>query len=436
MMPATGRTSLHVLTVGHKDHGKSTALGHMLLKLKQIDTSEYKEIEAETTLRKLETFKFAWITMRRKEERFHRSGTLTIDISRTPLQTSKHVITLLDAPGHQGFVKNMIKGASIADAAILFVSAKDNEGIQNQTIEHTWLCRTLGIRQIIVVISKMDSANWSEKRFSVLKAEVIKLLGDVGYNIEEIKIVPVSGWTGDNLVERSPNMSWYKGPTLYQGLDNLEPPDRLLNEKLPLRVPIQKAVTVAGVGTVILAKVETGTLRQGDRILIEPSGKESKVKSIQMWHKDVDVANPGDGVGIKLRGIERSDIDRGFVICHPNKRPAIVYPDGCIIGKIFILPDCRTTIREGFIPDIHVHEAQIKCRFVEFISKLDPATFEPLQERPEFLRANDAASIKISPLKPIIIERYSEMPSMGRFAIRERGKTIAVGIVDEVKERG
>ncbi|MEO0242783.1 MAG: GTP-binding protein [candidate division WOR-3 bacterium] len=434
-MSERGKISLHLLTAGHKDHGKSTALGHMLLQLGQIDLSEFKEIEKETSLRNLEKFKFAWIMMRREDERYHKSGTLTIDISRTPLRTPNYIVTLVDAPGHQDFVKNMIKGASISDAVILFVSAKSNEGVQRQTIEHVWLCKTLGIKQVIVAISKMDLVNWSEERFNELKAEVAKLLDGVGYDSRMIPFIPISGLKGDNLVKRSENMPWYKGPTLYEAIDKLEPPDASLKEKLPLRIPIQKAMNVTGIGTVILGKIETGFLRRGDHVLIMPSGKESSVKSIQMWHKDLEVAKPGDGVGIKLRGIAMADVDRGFVICHPNEPPPVIYPSGFIISKIIVLPECRTVIREGFMPDIHIHEAQSRCRFVELISKLDPATFEPIEDHPKILKANDAASIKIAPLKPLVVEKYSKIPSMGRFVLRERGITIAVGIIDDIKER-
>ncbi|MEM1522178.1 MAG: GTP-binding protein [Thermofilaceae archaeon] len=434
-MSSEGKKSLHIIAVGHKDHGKSTALGHMLLQLGQIDLSEFKEIEKETLLRKKESFKFAWITMRRKDERFHTSGTLTIDISRTPLQTRNYIVTLVDAPGHPDFVHNMIKGASIADAAILFVSAKDNEGIQRQTIEHIQLCKTFGIRQVIVAISKMDLVNWSEERFNELKAEVSKLLAKIGYDVTKIPFIPISGWTGDNLIKRSENMPWYQGPTLYEAIDKLEPPDSSYREKLPLRIPIQKTVNVTGVGTVVLGKVETGILQCGDKVIILPTGKESSVKSIQMWHKDLKIAKPGDGIGIKLRGVKEADVDRGFVICHPNERPPVVYPSGFIIGKIIILPECRSIIREGFMPDIHIHEAQARCRIIELISRLDPSTFEPIEDHPSILRANDAASVKIAPLKPLVVEKYSKIPSMGRFALREGGRTIAVGIIDDIKEK-
>lgn len=435
MMSKETKPSLHLLTVGHKDHGKSTALGHMLLQMGQIDMSEFKEIETETAQRKLGAFKFAWVTMRRKEERYLTSGTLTIDISRTPLQTRKYTVTLLDAPGHQDFVKNMIKGASMAESAILFVSAKANEGIQKQTIEHTWLCKTLGIKQVIVAISKMDLSNWSERRFVELKSEVTRLLDGIGYDSKKIAFIPISGWMGDNLVKKSLNMPWYKGPTLCEAIDDIEPPDRSLLERLPLRIPIQKSIDVAGVGTVVLGKIETGVLRCGDRVRIFPYGKESSVKSIQMWHKEMEVAKPGDGVGIKLRGVEKSDVDRGFVICHLDKQPTVVYPSGHVASKLIVLPECQSIIREGFMPDIHIHEAQLKCRFVELTGKLDPATFELIEERPHFLRSNEAASVKIAPLVPTVIERYSEIPFLGRFAVRERGMTIAVGIVENVQER-
>lgn len=436
-MSTEGKISLHVLAVGHKDHGKSTALGHMLLQLGQIDITEFKKIEKETMLRGLETFKFAWITMRRKEEREGsgrlKSGTLTIDISHTPLYTPKYIVTLVDAPGHSYFVHNMIKGASIADAAILFVSAKDNEGIQTQTIEHVRLCRIFGIPQIIVAISKMDTVNWSQDRFNELKTEVEKLLKSVGYNPSNILFIPISGWTGDNLVKRSENMPWYKGPTLYEAIDMLSPPDVSLKEKLPLRIPIQKVLNVSGVGIVVLGKVETGILRRGDRVLILPSRKESSVKSIQIWRKDVEVAKPGDGIGIKLRGIAMSDVNRGFVICHPDDPPPVVYPSGYIISKILILPECRSIIREGFTCNIHVHEAQSSCRFIELINKLDPATCEPIEDHPKILKANDAATVKIAPSKPLVIEKYSKIPLMGRFALRLE-RTIAVGIVEDIKE--
>ncbi|MEM2367884.1 MAG: GTP-binding protein, partial [Candidatus Bathyarchaeia archaeon] len=242
---------LNLVIMGHVDHGKSTTTGHMLYLAGVVDERTVKQYEEEARKLGKETFKFAWILDNLKEER---ERGLTIDLRFLKFETKKYYFTIIDAPGHRDFVKNMITGASQADGAILFVSAKRGEfeagiGPGGQTREHAFLAFTLGVNQLVVAINKMDdpTVNWSQERYNEVKNEVARMLKMVGYKVEKIPFVPTSGWTGDNLVKPSDKMPWYKGPTLLEALDVFEVPPKPLDK--PLRIPIQDVYSITGVGT-------------------------------------------------------------------------------------------------------------------------------------------------------------------------------------------
>ncbi len=424
---------LNLVVCGHVDHGKSTMMGHLLYLIGAIDDKTLKEYEEQAKALGKETFKFAWVLDRLKEER---ERGLTIDLCYMKFETDKYFFTLIDAPGHRDFIKNMITGASQADCAILVVSAKQGEyeagiGPQGQTREHAFLLKTLGVNQLIVAVNKMDdpSVNWSQARFNEVKSGIERLLRLVGYDVSKIPIIPVSAWTGDNLVKPSDKMPWYKGLTLFKALDIFEVPPKPIDK--PLRLPIQDVYSISGVGTVPVGRVETGVLREGDKVIFAPSGKVGEVRSIETHHVRIKEALPGDNIGFNVRGLSRTDIRRGDVAGPIDNPPTVVRE---FIGQIVVVYH-PTAIAAGYTPVLHIHTATVPVKFVELIAKINPRTGEVLEDHPSFLRTGDIALVRFQPLKPVVAELYSEFPQLGRFAIRDMGMTIAAGIVKEITQK-
>jgi elongation factor 1-alpha len=420
--------------MGHVDHGKSTTTGHLLYLAGVIDERTIKAYEEEAKKLGKETFKFAWVLDNLKEER---ERGLTIDLRFLKFETPKYFFTVIDAPGHRDFVKNMITGASQADAAILFVSAKRGEfeagiGPGGQTREHAFLAFTLGVHQLVVAVNKMDDASvgWKQERYEEIKNEISRMLKMIGYKVEKIPFVPTSGWTGDNLVKRSDKMPWYKGPSLLEALDVFEVPPKPLNK--PLRLPVQDVYTITGVGTVPVGRVETGVLKEGDTVIFMPANVKGEVKSIETHHVRVPKAEPGDNIGFNVRGISKTDIRRGDVCGHVDNPPTVAKE---FVGQIIVIYH-PTAIAAGYTPVLHYHTGQVACQFVELIKKLDPRTGQTVEEKPSFLKTGDGALVRLQPLHPIAIETYTDFPELGRFAVRDMGTTIAAGVVKEITKKG
>jgi len=432
-MSKSEKPHLNLVIIGHVDHGKSTTMGHFLYLAGAVDDRIIKTYEEEAKKLGKESFKYAWILDSLKEER---ERGLTIDLRYLKFETPRFFFTIIDAPGHRDFVKNMITGASQADAAILFVSAKKGEfeagiGPGGQTREHAFLAFTLGVRQMIVCINKMDdpTVSWSEERYNEIKNEVSRMLRLVGYNVNKIPFIPTSGWTGDNLVKPSEKMPWYKGPTLYQALDSLEVPPKPVDK--PLRIPIQDVYSITGVGTVPVGRVETGVLKEGDKVIFMPSGKTGEVKSIETHHVRIPRAEPGDNIGFNVRGVSKTEVRRGDVVGHPDNPPTVAKE---FIGQIIVIYH-PTAIAAGYTPVLHVHTAQVACRFAELLKKIDPRTGQVVEENPAFLKTGDSAIVRFEPLRPVCLEVYTEFPELGRFAIRDMGTTIAAGVVKEITKK-
>ncbi len=423
---------LNLVVIGHVDHGKSTLMGHFLYKLGIVDERKFKEIEQVAEKMGKESWKYAWILDKYKEER---ERGLTIDLAYLKFETKKYEFTLIDAPGHRDFVKNMVTGASQADAALLVVSAKTGEyeaGVspEGQTREHIFLAKTMGIDQIIVAINKMDVTEppYSKERYEEVKAGVSRLLRMAGYKVSEINFIPTSGLVGDNLMERSDKMPWYTGPTLYEAFDMLKEPPRPVDK--PLRIPVQDVYSIRGVGTVPVGRVETGVLKVGDRVIFMPANKIGEVKSIETHHVRIEKAMPGDNIGFNVKGISRDELRRGDVAGHPDNPPTVVEE---FVGRIFVLYH-PTAVGAGYTPVLHIHTATVPVRFAELIRKLDPRTGATIEDNPAFIKQGDAAIVRFKPLKPVVVEKYSEIPQLGRFAIRDSGRTIAAGTVIDVKK--
>jgi len=417
---------LNLVFIGHVDHGKSTSVGRLLADTGNVDAYLIEKYRKMAEEKGKATFEFAWVMDSLKEER---ERGVTIDVAHKRFNTDKYYFTVIDAPGHRDFVKNMITGTSQADAAVLVVSAV--EGPQAQTKEHIFLARTLGVKQIIVGINKMDATKpaYSEEQYKKVKEDVSKILKSIGYKIDEIPFIPYSAFKGDNADKPSPNMPWYKGPTLLDALNNLKEPAKATN--LALRLPIQDVYTITGIGTVPVGRIECGVLKPETKVMFEPAHVVGEVKSIEMHHEQLPVAYPGDNVGFNVRGIAKNDVKRGDVAGPLDNPPSVAKT---FIAQIMVL-NHPSVITVGYTPVFHIHTAQVACTFLELQKKLDPATGAVKEENPQFLKTGDAAIVKIQPTRPMVIEKAKEFPQLGRFAIRDMGQTVAAGVCLDVEKR-
>ncbi|MEI6795670.1 MAG: translation elongation factor EF-1 subunit alpha [Methanomassiliicoccales archaeon] len=423
---ASEKPHMNIVFIGHVDHGKSTTVGRVLLETGAIDKfliEKYKKMAEE---KGKATFEFAWVMDNLKEER---ERGVTIDVSHKKFMTDKYYFTVIDAPGHRDFVKNMITGTSQADAAAVVVSAPD--GPQAQTKEHIFLARTLGVKQIIIVVNKMDATKpeWDEKQFQKTKDEVSSLLKTVGYKLDETPFVPISAYTGDNIAAKSAKMPWFKGDTLIEALNKLKVP--VAATGLALRLPIQDVYTITGIGTVPVGRVECGILKPDMKLIFMPSNKVGEVKSIEMHHEQLTQAVPGDNVGFNVRGIAKNDIKRGDVAGPIDNPPTVAKT---FIAQIVVL-NHPTAIPVGYTPVFHCHTAQVACTFIELQKTLDPKTGGTKEANPTFLKTGDVAIVKVEPTKPMVVEKAKDFPQLGRFAIRDMGQTVAAGMCIDVEKK-
>ncbi|PIZ80285.1 translation elongation factor EF-1 subunit alpha [Candidatus Pacearchaeota archaeon CG_4_9_14_3_um_filter_31_7] len=427
---AKEKTNFNVVFIGHVDHGKSTTIGRLLFDLNLIDENTIKKLRDEAEKFGKKGFEFAFVMDTIKEER---ERGVTIDLAYKKLMTDKFQVTIIDAPGHKDFVKNMITGASQADAAVLVVAAP--EGIQPQTQEHIFLARTMGVKQMAVLINKMDATKpeYDQKQYEKVKEDLAKLLKTAGFDTSKINFIAGSAWKGDNIAKKSDKMSWYKGPTVREQLDLFDLPQKPI--EMPMRMPIQDVYTITGVGTVPVGKIETGVMKPGQKVIILPGrtykGILGEIKTIETHHESLPSAEAGDNVGVNIRGIGKQDITRGDVICDVAK-PATMAEE--FTAQIAVI-NHPTVIAKGYTPVFHIHTAQAPCRFEALLKKIDPKTGEVLQENPDFLKNGDVAIVKIKPMKAIVLEKQSVNPHMARFAIRDAGATVAAGICIDLVEK-
>jgi elongation factor 1-alpha len=425
---AKDKVHINLVFIGHVDHGKSTAVGRLLFDTKNIDEQTMKKLKEKAEELGKGGFEFAFVMDNLKEER---ERGVTIDLAHKKFMTDKYYFTIIDAPGHKDFIKNMITGASQADAGVLVVAA--NDGVMAQTKEHVFLARTLGVNQLIVAVNKMDMKDYDEKVFEKVKTDVTALLKSVGYNPDEIPFLPMAALPGDNIAEKGDKMAWFKGNTLLKQLDELKEPEK--PTELPLRLPIQDVYNITGIGVVPVGRVETGVMKVGDKVVVFP-GREGKgvsgeVKSIEMHHEQLQKAVPGDNVGFNVRGIGKKDIARGDVLGPADNPPTVASE---FTAQLVVL-NHPTVVTTGYTPVFHIHTAQVACQIMSIEKKLNPTTGEVLEENPDFIKNGDAAIVKVKPVQPLCIETQKEIPQMSRFAIRDSGQTVAAGMcIDLVKK--
>jgi len=417
---------INVAFVGHVDHGKSTTIGHLMFLAGKLPQQTLDKLKAEAEKHGKIGFEFAYFMDKFKEER---ERGVTIDLSYQKLPTQKFEVTIIDAPGHRDFVKNMITGASQADAAFLTVAAK--EGVQPQTKEHVWLLKTMGVGEVSVLINKMDTVDYKEDTFEKVKKDVSEVLKQAGYDPAGVTFIPISGLKGENLTKKSDQLSWFKGPTLLEQLDAFKLPERPTD--LPMRMPVQDAYEITGIGTVPVGKIETGIMKPGQKIIVLPgrtgTGVAGEVKTIEMHHEQLPEALPGDNVGINVRGVGKKDIARGDVICDAANPPKVVEEFTAQVAVI----SHPTVIAKGYTPVFHVHTAQVPCQFIELIEVTHPDGKK--EENPDFLKNGDVAKVKIKPMGNLVLETQADNPHMSRFAIRDAGATVAAGVCIELKAK-
>ncbi|MAG78835.1 translation elongation factor EF-1 subunit alpha [Candidatus Pacearchaeota archaeon] len=425
---AKEKPNMNVVFVGHVDAGKSTIVGRTMFDSGAVSEQEMKKHKEEAQKHGKAGFEFAYVMDKVREER---ERGVTIELSYRKIMSQKYQITIIDAPGHRDFVKNMITGASQADAAFLVIAAPS--GVQPQTKEHLWLLRTAGVKNIAVAINKMDEIEYNEEKFNKVKEAVSAELKGVGIDPEKTQFLAVSGLQGDNIAKKSDKMAWYKGPTILEQLDNFPAPESYTN--LPMRMPVQDVYEITGIGTVPVGKITTGIMKIGQKVKVLPGrtgeGIDGEVKTIEAHHEQLQEGLAGDNVGINVRGVGKKDIARGDVICEAANPVPIVKE---FIATITVI-NHPTVLAKGYTPVFHIHTAQVPCQITELIAQINPATGEVIKENPDFLKNGDAAKVKVKPQGNLALETQKDNPSMSKFSIRDAGITVAAGMCNEITEK-
>ena len=425
------KTHINLVVIGHVDAGKSTTTGHLIYKCGGIDKRTIEKFEKEAAELGKASFKYAWVLDNLKAER---ERGITIDIALWKFESPKFYFTVIDAPGHRDFIKNMITGTSQADIAILVIDSSVGgfeAGISKdgQTREHALLAFTLGVKQMIVACNKMDdvSVKYGEGRYKEIKAEVSTYLKKVGYKPMKIPFVPISGWMGDNMIDKSTNMPWYKGPYLLEALDNANPPKRPSDK--PLRLPLQDVYKIGGIGTVPVGRVETGIIKPGMVCTFAPVQITTEVKSVEMHHESLPEAVPGDNVGFNVKNVSVKDIRRGNVCGDSKKDP----PKGAstFFAQVIVM-NHPGQISSGYSTVLDCHTAHVACKFKNIDQKMDRRSGKVLEENPKFVKTGDACMVTLEPTKPLCVESFAEYPPLGRFAVRDMRQTVAVGVIKSV----
>merc|ERR1712219_26385 len=438
------KTHINIVVIGHVDSGKSTTTGHLIYQCGGIDKRTIEKFEKEAQEMGKGSFKYAWVLDKLKAER---ERGITIDIALWKFETKNFYVTIIDAPGHRDFIKNMITGTSQADCAVLIVAAGVGEfeaGIakNGQTREHALLAFTLGVKQLIVGINKMDNTEpkYSKDRYEEIVKEVSNYVKKIGYNPKSVAFVPISGWHGDNMIEASTNMPWYKGweketkeggkqsgKTLFEALDSINPPVRPSDKAL--RLPLQDVYKIGGIGTVPVGRVETGTIKAGMVVTFAPSAVTTEVKSVEMHHEQLEAGLPGDNVGFNIKNVSVKDIRRGNVCGDTKNDPP---KEAASFNAQVIVLNHPGEIQKGYTPVLDCHTAHIACRFDEMLEKIDRRSGKKIEDCPAKSKSGDAAIVKMIPPKPMCVEPFADYAPLGRFAVRDMRQTVAVGVIKSV----
>jgi len=466
---AEGKKHLGIVVVGHVDAGKSTTTGHLMFKLGGIDDRTLQKLKDEAEAQGKSSFAFAFFMDKSKDER---ARGVTIACTTKEFFTEKYHYTIIDAPGHRDFIKNMISGASQADVALLMVPA--NKGgfetsiqkgnhkkgeVQGQTRQHARLLHLLGVEQVIVGVNKMDapSVKFAQDRFKEIKSEVSKMLTKIGFKTKKIPFVPMSGWTGDNLVEEStnPDFAWYKGfkvkpkkkevegKTLLDALNKVVHVPKRPTKK-PFRMPVSGVYKIKGVGDVITGRIEQGTLKPGVVAAFAPTGVEGKAFSIEMHHKTVEKAGPGDNVGVNVKGLSKENMPKVGDVMYVEGEAKDDSPPAAaetFRAAVFVqdhpgqLKAANDQGLGGFTPSIHVRTAKAPCQLLKILWKRGKSTSNAKVEDPMYIEAGDEAEVVFKPKGPLCVDAYDVCKPLGRMAAMDSNSLIMLGRVLEANKK-
>uniref|UniRef100_A0A0C9QVM4 TSA: Wollemia nobilis Ref_Wollemi_Transcript_5438_2994 transcribed RNA sequence n=1 Tax=Wollemia nobilis TaxID=56998 RepID=A0A0C9QVM4_9CONI len=422
---------LNVVFIGHVDAGKSTTGGQILFLSNMVDERTIQKYEREAKDKHRESWYMAYIMDTNEEER---SKGKTVEVGRAHFETEKSRFTVLDAPGHKNYVPNMISGASQADVGVLVISARKGEfetGFEKggQTREHAMLAKTLGVSKLLVVVNKMDdpSVQWSKERFDEIEKKITPFLKSCGYNVKkDVQFLPISGLMGTNMKDRVPKSmcSWWDGPCLFEALDAVELPPR--DPKGPFRMPIMDKFK--DMGTVVMGKVESGTIRLGDSLFVMPNRALVKVVALYQGNDEPRRARPGENIRVKLAGVEEEDVSAGFVLSSVSRPiPSVLEFDAQL--QILELLDHKAIFTAGYKAVLHIHSVVEECEIIELLHQIDQKTKKPIKKKTLFVKSGAVVVGRIQVNAPICVEKFSDFPQLGRFTLRDEGKTVAIGKV-------
>jgi len=409
----TDAQKLKIVFVGHVDHGKSTLIGRILHDTDSLPEGKIEQVKKACAEEGME-FEYAFLLDALLEEQ---EQNITIDTTQIPFRTARRRYSIIDAPGHKEFLKNMITGASNADAAILVIAA--SEGVREQSRRHAYLLSLLGIRQIIVVVNKMDLIDFDEKQFSEIKSEYLKFLA--GLKLEPLSFIPASARTGDNVATRTTKMGWYKGPTLLEALDATEPNPGLT--ELPLRFCVQDVYRFDD-RRIIAGRIETGRLRAGDELVFSPANKTSIVQSIERWRgsQNGDPAIAGDSIGITLA--EQIFVERGYVASHQAETPI---ETNRFHADVFWI--AREPLRLGQLYSLRLATQDVKCQVVSIEEVMDSSTLEIKTGSHNRIERNEVGRLTIQTRAPLVLDNHDRVANLGRFVLLHEDEIYAGGTV-------
>lgn len=430
-----GRPKLHLVVLGHVDAGKSTLMGRMLYELGLITDKAVHRTQRDAAAAGKGSFAWAWMLDERPEER---ARGVTVDVAMTRFQTLQRSVTLLDAPGHRDFVPNMISGAAQADAALLVVDGSPGgfeAGFQaavpgseggGQTREHAQLARSLGVEQVAVVVTKLDVCDFDQQRFEFVRSTLDPFLRTCGFRESSVQWLPAVAPTGDNLAKppADPRLSaWWSGPTLAEAIDRFRPAHRLVEK--PLRLPVADVQKSGKTGVVVGGKLEGGALKPGTVVLVMPSKQEATVKSVEVDGQAAPLARAGDSADVTLASIDTSAVAAGSVLCHPGYPVPLVSK---FEARVVVL-DVTIPVLRGQQVTLHAHTARESGHISGLVSLLNSKSGEVIRTKPRCLLKGQTAVVEVTPSRPICLEDYSDYRALGRVALREGGRTVAVGII-------
>ncbi len=408
--------TINLVIVGHVDHGKSTLIGRLLYdtgKLSPEKIADLREVSKNTG----KDLEFAYVMDHLKEER---EQNVTIDTAQTFFTTDKREYVIIDAPGHVEFTKNMVTGASLADVAILIVSAR--EGVEEQTRRHAYILGLLGLKQVIVVINKMDTVEYSQERFNEVKDQTISHLSTLG--IEPSSVIPISAIEGDMVANRGESMVFYEGPTVLEALDTFK--NRESKDNLPLRYPIQD-VYKHDPKRILVGRIESGKLKVGEKVLFYPSEKTSTIKTVEMFQSDVTEAGAGMSIGITIT--EPLFIERGEIMIHPGDTPTIT---DTIDANVFWMS--KKPLKKGERLHLRCATQELDCTIKEIKKRLDSSDLSLIEEDADRIENNEVGELTIVTDDPIVVEDFNRVEELGRFVLVKDMDVAAGGIVIMPKE--